>query len=99
MLPPPELEEELEPADEELEELLDDALLELDEDELELLLLLDVLELPDDPDEFLESSGSGVPELSLQAATEEIRAPTSRIRANFTKWVILFAAGKDPCLI
>lgn len=94
---PPELEEVLEPVDEELEELLDDdELLELDEDELELP---DVLELPDDPDGSLESSGSGEPELSLQAATEVIRAPASRTRANFRKRFILFAAGKDPCLI
>ena len=80
----------LEPVEEELAELL------LDE---ELELELEVLELVDDPDGFLESSGSDVPKLSLQAATPEIRAPTSRMRVNFKKRFVLFAAGKDPCFI
>jgi hypothetical protein len=92
-LPPPELEEVLEPVDEELEELLaDEELLELDEDE-------DEDELPDDPDGLLGSSGSGEPVLSLQPAPEEIRAPARRMRVNFKNRFVLFAAGKDPCLI
>jgi hypothetical protein len=77
----------LEPDEDELELLEDDELLELDEDELE----------PDLPAGFTES-GSDESEPVLQATPEEIRAPASSIRVNFTKRFILFAAG-NPCLI